>query len=375
MSVIIDSNFDGGNIKRLDDGAGEVVRLAIEPDAGGEFFQWFFFRVTAVPGQRYRLRIENAGQAAYPRGWQDYRVVVSSDYQQWNRLPTEYDGTALTFELRPQSTVTWVAYFAPFTLHQHQQMIGRYSNSESVECVVPGYTIDGRSIDCLTIGDRHRPLKIWAIARQHPGESMAQWWMQGYLQRLCDSTDPVVRELMKQAVFYVVPNMNPDGSYRGYLRTNAAGTNLNREWRNPSIDQSPEVFHVRNLMHETGVDFCLDVHGDEALPYNFVAGTEGTTSWNDRRSQQQALFKQHLQQINPDFQTQYGYPITPVGQANYGICSNYVAEQFDCLALTLEMPFKDTVQSPDEREGWSPHRSAQLGRSCIDAIYQIIDKL
>lgn len=35
--------------------------------------------------------------------------------------------------------------------------------------------------------------------------------------------------------------MNPDGSWRGHLRTNAAGANLNREWAKPSLETSPEV--------------------------------------------------------------------------------------------------------------------------------------
>jgi hypothetical protein len=46
---------------------------------------------------------------------------------------------------------------------------------------------------------------------------------------------------MQAAVFYVVPNVNPDGSYRGHLRTNGAGANLNREWQAPRLDYSPEV--------------------------------------------------------------------------------------------------------------------------------------
>jgi hypothetical protein len=29
---------------------------------------------------------------------------------------------------------------------------------------------------------------------------------------------------------------------------------------------------VKAEMERTGVDFLLDVHGDEELPYNFVAG-------------------------------------------------------------------------------------------------------
>ena len=72
--------------------------------------------------------------------------------------------------------------------------------------------------------------------------------------------------------------MNPDGSRRGHLRTNAAGVNLNREWHAPSAEKSPEVLCVRNAMDETGVDFAMDVHGDEAIPANFLAGFEGIPS-------------------------------------------------------------------------------------------------
>ena len=39
-----------------------------------------------------------------------------------------------------------------------------------------------------------------------------------------------LQELLAKATFHVVPNMNPDGSVRGYLRTNSSGANLNREW-------------------------------------------------------------------------------------------------------------------------------------------------
>ena len=47
-----------------------------------------------------------------------------------------------------------------------------------------------------------------------------------------------------------VPNMNPDGSWRGHLRTNAAGANLNREWAAPSAQRSPEVLLVRAKMDQ-----------------------------------------------------------------------------------------------------------------------------
>ena len=63
----------------------------------------------------------------------------------------------------------------------------------------------------------------------------------GFLDRLLDSHSALARHALQKAVFYVVPNMNPDGSWRGHLRTNAAGANLNREWAKPSLETSPEV--------------------------------------------------------------------------------------------------------------------------------------
>ncbi len=35
-------------------------------------------------------------------------------------------------------------------------------------------------------------------------------------------------------------------------------------------------------MEETGCDLFIDVHGDEELTYNFIAGIEGIPSWDDR---------------------------------------------------------------------------------------------
>src|SRR3546814_15223582 len=62
----------------------------------------------------------------------------------------------------------------------------------------------------------------------------------GALERLTDVADPVARRLREKATFHIVPNMNPDGSFHGHLRTNAAGVNLNREWHAPTLERSPE---------------------------------------------------------------------------------------------------------------------------------------
>src|SRR5687767_345250 len=188
----------------------------------------------------------------------------------------------MTVEHTPERDAVWCAYFEPYSHERHQALIGRAGASPLVTVERLGATVDGRDLDLLTVRaerssaeSKHERVKVvWLIARQHPGESMAEWFIEGLVDRLLDRADPVSRRLLQSAVVHIVPNMNPDGSARGNLRTNAAGANLNREWMNPSAETSPEVFVVRERIRQTGVDVFLDIHGDEGLPYVFVAGSE-----------------------------------------------------------------------------------------------------
>jgi murein tripeptide amidase MpaA len=180
---------------------------------------------------------------------------------------------------------------------------------------VIGETLDGRDIDRLIVGEPGDGKKtLWITARQHPGESMAEWAAEGLLERLLDDNDPVARDLLDRAVFHIVPNMNPDGSFRGHLRTNAKGVNLNREWDKASAENSPEVKCVLDEMAKTGVDFFLDMHGDEGLPYNFIAGAEGVPGWTESDQNKLDGYKAELKRFNPDFQTEFGYDGRCAGQ-------------------------------------------------------------
>jgi len=360
----IDASFDGGNIEvvRKD---GMTADLAIRWDVGEVHRQWFAFRAVGARGQTQRFCIVNASECSYPKAWDGYQVAASYDGRDWFRVKTKYDGV-LSFEHTPDSDVVYYAYFAIFDGGMHRDLIATASRSELADVRVLGQTLDGQPMDLVRVGSG--ALNIWVIARQHPGESMAEHWMVGFLGRLLDTSCPQARRLRAHATLHVVPNMNPDGSRRGHLRTNAAGCNLNRAWMEPSMDESPEVFLVREEMERTGVSAFLDVHGDEELPYVFVAGGEGIPSFSPRMEKLEADFSANYERSNPDFQQVHGYPKDAPGQANLTIASNWVAEQFDCLSVTLEMPFKDNANDPDPLRGWSPARCEHLGASAVDAL-------
>ena len=57
------------------------------------------------------------------------------------------------------------------------------------------------------------------------------------------------------------------------------------------------------------------------------------------------------------------------------MAANAVGEKFNCMSYTVEMPFKDNVDVPDEIYGWSVQRSRQLGEDLLIAVNAVVKKL
>ncbi|MBA5606504.1 carboxypeptidase family protein [Duganella sp. FT3S] len=372
MPIKISHQFDAGAIDVLRADDPSAIELNIRKDSHADITQWFFFRVQGARETALTMRFLNAGQSAYPDGWKDYEAVASYDRETWFRVPTSFDGQVMTIDHTPTHDSVYYAYFEPYSWERHLALLDSAQLSPLVQLVDLGSTVDGRDLNMLVIGNPAAEKKVWVIARQHPGETMAEWFVEGMVEALLDPANPFGRQCLAEAEFYVVPNMNPDGAVRGNLRTNAAGANLNREWMNPTMARSPEVFLVREKMHEVGCDLFLDVHGDEGLPYVFVAGSESLPEFTAEQAAAQQKFIADFKIASPDFQDEHGYGATPFTAETLTMGSPYVTHAFGCLSLTLEMPFKDNANDPDPEAGWSGARSAELGKSILQPVLQAL---
>ncbi|WP_339938445.1 M14 family metallopeptidase [Undibacterium luofuense] len=368
MTIKISQNFDAGAIEVVKAEQAGDIQLNLRKDSNADFCQWFHFRLQGARDQEVVMQFLNAGEATYAKGWEDYRAVASYDRETWFRVDTEFDGKVMTVRHTPERDSVYYAYFEPYSWERHLSLLGGAEHSPLARVEDLGSTVDGRDLNMVVVGDPEAPKKIWIIARQHPGESMAEWLVEGTLNALLDPANPFAREILQRAVVYVVPNMNPDGSVRGNLRTNAAGANLNREWMTPSLETSPEVYYVKNKIHETGCDMFLDIHGDEALPYIFVAGSEMIEGFTEKQAREQQIFVDAFCASSPDFQTKYGYEASKYNADMLKLASKYIGHTFKCVSLTLELPFKDNANLPDEFVGWDGARSAKLGEAMLQPI-------
>jgi len=371
----ISSAFDSGSIEVVDAGPQGTINLKLRRDhasePGVDIRQWFHFRLQGARNKAVTLRIVNAGAATFAAGWKDYQACASYDRVNWFRVPTRYDGMVMTIAHVPERDSIYYAYFEPYSWERHLQLLGRAGDSPLARVDDLGATPEGRDLNCVRVsacGGGGKKKQVWIIARQHPGETMAEWLVEGMLERLLDAGDPVSKKLLAAADFHIVPNMNPDGSVNGNLRVSATGANLNREWVSPSEARSPEVLRVRNEIERTGCDFFLDVHGDEIIPYVFAAGCEMLPSATAEQNAAQQRYLDALVRAAPDFQLEQGYPSGRYSEDALKLASKWVGHRFGCISLTLELPFKDNFNRPDAVAGWSGARSKQLGCEVLTAL-------
>jgi murein tripeptide amidase MpaA len=372
MTIKISQNFDSGAIDVVSAENPANIELKLRSDSHADIHQWFHFRVQGARGQALNLRFLNAGQATYAKGFEDYNAVASYDGENWFRVPTSFDGEVMTIKHTPDLDSVYYAYFEPYSWERHLRLLGEVAENPIARVLDLGSTVDGRDMNLVTIGNPKAEKKIWFIARQHPGESMAEWFIEGLIDALLDDANPIARKLLQRCVFHIVPNMNPDGSVRGNLRTNAAGANLNREWNEPTMERSPEVFLVKRKMQETGCDLFLDIHGDEGLPYVFVAGSDSLQNFTAEQKAEQDRFIEDFKIASPDFQSEFGYPDAPFTPEVLTMGSPHITHLFGCLSLTLEMPFKDNANDPDPVNGWNGARSMKLGAAILQPVLRAL---
>lgn len=88
--------------------------------------------------------------------------------------------------------------------------------------------------------------------------------MKGIIDYLVSDTEEAIF-FRNNYIIKIIPMINPDGVIIGNFRTSISGKDLNRRWKDPSIDCYPEVFYVKELIkrlsNERTIDLILDLHG------------------------------------------------------------------------------------------------------------------
>jgi murein tripeptide amidase MpaA len=317
----ISAELSGGSIHLVHAPDGRVAELALRPDSAANIKQWFLFKARVERGAPVEHRIVNAGEATYPGSWDGYRALASYDLERWFRVPTTFDGKTLVMRHTPDRRVVYYGYFAAYPMERHDALVARAAGSRRARVTTIGKSLEQRPIEVVEVGKVGGPRRrLWVVTRQHSGETQGAWFVEGLLDRLLDPHDGLSDALLDKAVVYLAPNVNPDGSARGNFRTNVAGRDLNREWKDPSDQASPEIVCLKKTLHDTGVDLFLDIHGEESAPCAFAIGCEGNPGFSARQRALERQFAGDLAGRDRHFWRDHGYGPDDPGKGDLRIC-------------------------------------------------------
>jgi len=359
----IDADLCGGCIEVVGGPRDGYVELALRGDSASTIKQWFHFGVSGARGRDLLLVFPSANEASFMNSFSDYRALGSYDLENWFRVDTGFDGRRLLLRHKPERDIVVYSYWAAYTLDRTAALLSRAVESRRARVLSIGQSVEGRSIDLVIVGeDGPGKKRIWISTRQHPGETQGSYFVEGALTRLLDEGNGFSEAFLREAVVFFAPNMNPDGATRGNFRTNAAGRDLNREWATPSAKGSPEVMALRAVMEEAGVDLFLDLHGDEASTCSFACGCDGNPGYSRRLHRLERAFAEGVARRDPHFSPDYDYGPDDPGKGDLRIANNWVGERFDCLSMTIEMPFKDVERA----SGFSPEKARAFGRHSLE---------
>ena len=150
--------------------------LEIVKDHMSDFYQWFYFRVAGAEGREVTLRITNCGGVGLSaRLARLQSACVSIDREEWLRIDdTSYDDGVLTIRLTPASDCVWLAYFAPYSMERHHDLVDADRVASGVEYSLarqvarrPGHRLPDH---------RRRPAQRLALC---PPASRARAWPNG----------------------------------------------------------------------------------------------------------------------------------------------------------------------------------------------------
>jgi hypothetical protein len=197
---------------------------------------------------------------------------------------------------------------------------------------------------------------------------MAEWATEGFTRRLLDESDGVAQELLGKVSFYIVPNVNPDGSALGNLRANANGVDLNRAWNEPP-QTAPEIVALEAAINQESVDYFLDMHGDEERPFIWIIPPDVPMPPHIREVHER--FEQDLAQRIPLIMPP---PTSVVGvtAGDLGMSNNYIMAAYGAPGWIVELPFK-AIPYGDNPDSLLADGCWEFGRLCVDAFNAIIE--
>lgn len=280
----VDTDFAGGNALI------EVIseeEIEVRPDLRDTIGSWFYwyFRVRECAGRRLKVRV--VGDPRPPIGGRGPAVSLDSGRTwRWLGEAAVHDGE-FEFAVPEDSSEVRFSFAMPYTSANLDVFTSRLGGKQGLVRRELTRSEGGRSVDMMTFGrtDGEATARVLLTCRHHSCEMMASHVLEGAIERVLGSDDPVSRWLVAHVEFVVVPFVDTDGVEAGDQGKNRAPHDHGRDY-GPAEGIYASVRAIRNLLREPRVrpfDVVLDLHcPNMAGPHHeriYFVGSPDADNW------------------------------------------------------------------------------------------------
>lgn len=267
--LLIDTQIPSGSIlyDRIDNDG--IIHLNLNREFGS-LTHSFYFKVLIDKTFRKKLTfsIDNAGQSPFADGWNNYAPFQRSDDADWKRISQGFfNGTSFYFDVDDINKDFFISWYIPYPTNKYRNWLAEISKSDLLTV-----NVNDEIPDYIVAGDKRKPAVV-VVARQHPGESMASYVVEGFVDALIKK-NALTENLLKKNSIIIFPLLNKSGVIKSYHRVNEKGIDLNRSWHSTKIE---EITVVKNLLASfDDIHSIIDIHGDEISDFNYIYFNENT---------------------------------------------------------------------------------------------------
>lgn len=245
-------NYEGASIKLIkNDIENNILYLSLREE-NGKYSHYYNFTIQNEEERKGIIYIKNMSNSPYYR--KNINNIPYIKHSTWTRLKdfSINDTGELVININPKTTQE--ISLVPRYIHKDLENFIEKENNENIK-------ITFEPLDEIIIGDVKLPAIIF-IARQHPGETLSSFFIEGVIQEILNSND-----LLKKYCFVIYPIVNRDGVKKGDHRyTN--GVDFNRSWNKKS--EPTEIKYIKEKLKTLNIKYFIDVHNDEITSANYI---------------------------------------------------------------------------------------------------------
>lgn len=347
MNIVIDKEFEGGNIKIISINGFDVF-LEQEIRDTTEWWFYFSFRAKAIKEGTYTFHFCNREVISR------FGPAISFDGENYSFIESSFVDHS-TFKLFIKADqVVYFAFSYPYKTSDFDSFLKRNDYLQKVK--MDELTPKGRNQFVYTFGNKNG--KIFSLtARHHSCETSASYVLEGFIEQIHQTN------LTEKYLFSIIPFVDLDGVVDGDQGKSRAPHDHNRDYIEKPIYSS--IRYIMNNYHDN-LAYFLDFHcpGKWGGIHDYLSLIEGDETLSERqKSYSRILEKYQTSGIPYDKKHNIEYLAywnLPSANGRSFFCKEKVK-----LGLTMEIPYFGEKEKP-----YTIQELRELGRNMALAIVE-----